>query len=498
MENNPLSYKTIQQSRQAFRQVSREGFNMYDEPGTYWFKPIFYFYRSTELSEEAFIGTEGLLHPSWLEANTEKYAKDNEGGDKPRTEKHEDLNFASSAYNYLMRNDDEYRARLLKRFIELLSNISTKSPWYFKAVSGLDKAIDHSEEYKSGKFVSDERRQISFTMMEDAVDDRIGTLLDLYRSICYSWKSKREIVPANLRKFDMGIFIFGDMIQNNASDVRFDQIKRGERRNYEPNDDRYYLASGVHLDIPTTMDGKDRELAHQNAIYLEFQNCEINLSSTKIGDSMDNAEGTPHAYTLTIDYDECYVNRVNTAIKAIIGDAIVSDIVHLDDVGVIGDVQDDEKSSLGRSRSESHEDDRDLDSKTSINDRYRRNLGDQVSNALSTAASNTILNAASYAEGAIDRYLIQPATKFLLGNLHKGSLLTGAQMLINGNVAGVVREVQTAIGPESSQGASGRLYEKIEGTQQPLTVHKLFETPSKPNKPITLGKLHDKNVTRNL
>lgn len=498
MENNPLSYKTIQQTRQAFRQVSQEGFNMYDEPGTYWFKPIFYFYRSTELSEETFIGTEGLLHPSWLEANTEVYAKDKRG-DKPRTEKHEDLNFASSAYNYLMRNDDEYRAHLLKRFIELLSNISTKSPWYFKAVSGLDKAIDHSEEYKSGKFVSDERRQITFTMMEDAVDDRIGTLLDLYRSICYSWKTKREVIPANLRKFDMGIFIFGDMIQNNASDVRFDQIKNGKQRTYEPDDDRYYLANGVHLDIPTAMDGKDRELAHQNTLYLEFQNCEINLNSTKIGDSMDNAEGTSHTYTLTIDYDECYVNRVNTAIKAIIGDAIVSDLYHLDDVGVIGDVQDDEKSSLGRNRSDSpYEDNRDLDSKTSINSRYKRNLGDQVSNTLSTVTSNTILNTASYGVGAVKDYAIQPATKFLLGNLHKGSLLTGTQMLLNGNVAGVVREVQIALSPGSSQGASGRLYEKVEHTQQPLTVHKLFETSNTPNKPITLGKLHDKNVTRNL
>lgn len=498
MENNPLSYKTIQQSRQAFRQVSREGFNMYDEPGTYWFKPIFYFYRSTELSEEAFIGTEGLLHPSWLEANTEVYAKDNRG-DKPRIEKHEDLNFASSAYNYLMRNDDEYRARLLKRFIELLSNISTKSPWYFKAVSGLDKAIDHSEEYKSGKFVGDERRQIAFTMMDDAVDDRIGTLLDLYRSICYSWKTKREVVPANLRKFDMGIFIFGDMIQNNTSDIRFDQIKNGKPRNYEPDDDLYFLASGVHLDIPTAMDGKDRELAHQNTLYLEFQNCEINLSSTKIGDSMDNAEGTSHAYTLTIDYDECYVNRVNTAIKAIIGDAIISDLYHLDNVGVIGDVQDDEKSSLGRNHSDNtHVDDRKLDSKTSINDRYRHNLSDQVSNTLSTVTSNTVLNAASYGEGYISRYAIQPATKFLLGNLHSGSLLTGTQMLLNGNVEGVVQEVQAFIGSRSSHRASGRLYEKVENAQQPLTVHKLFETPSTPNRTITLGKLHDRNVTRNL
>ena len=71
-------------------------------------------------------------------------------------------------------------------------------------------------------------------------------------------------------------------------------------------------------------------------------------------------------------------------------------------------------------------------------------------------------------------------------------------MLLNGNVAGVVREVQIALSPGSSQGASSRLYEKVEHTQQPLTVHKLFETPNTPNKPITLGKLHDRNVTRNL
>ena len=495
-DNNlsPLSYKSIQQSRQAFRQVARDGFNAYDEPGTYWFKPIFYFYRSLGQAEDSVIGTEGLLHPSWM-AGKEIYAKDN-NAQEIRKIKHEDLNFASSAYNYLLRNDDLFRAKLLQRFIELLSNISSQSPWYFKAVSGLDNAVDHSEAFKTGKFVNDDRRQISFTMMEDAVDDRIGTLLDLYKTACYSWKTKREIVPSNLRKFDMGIYIFGDMIQNNQSDLIFKYLGTGNdnkynNNSYKPDDDRYIAEVG-----------SDSASSMQNNVYLEFTNCEINLSSTKMGDVMDNSEGAQHVYTLVIDYDDCFVDRVNTSIKATIGDTILSDVYSMNQevekVG-FGDVMDDPKYALGRARSDSGDYTHELDLESqNINRRQRSRLGDQISNTIAAAPGKIVGNAVGYAVGAVKQYAITPAASFLYGNLYHGSLVSGAQLLLSGNVRGVNALVDFAKDGGSRSTFTSGLYEKHEAVDQPTDLGKLSETPTKPSVPANLGNLYGKNVMRNL
>lgn len=490
IDNNisPLSYKSIQQSRQAFRQVSRDGFNAYDEPGTFWFKPIFYFYRSLGASEDNVIGSEGLLHPSWL-VDKEVYAKDNSKQEIRKT-KHEDLNFTSSAYNYLLRNDDLFRAKLLQRFIELLSNISSQSPWYFKAVGGLDNAVDHSEAFKSGKFANEDRRQITFTMMEDAVDDRIGTLLDLYKTICYSWRSKREIVPSNLRKFDMGLYIFGDMIQNNQSDLIFKYLKGDKYTSnaYEPGEDRY---------IVNLTEGKKSSM--QNNVYLEFTNCEINLSSAKMGDTMDNSEGAQHVYTLVIDYDDCYVDRVNTSIKATIGDSILSDIFSMEGFvknNGLGDVMSDSKYAIGRSRSDTdytHA----LDVDASNINKYKSRLGDQISNTIASAPGKVIGNAIGYGVGAV-KQAVTPGLSFLLGNLYHGSLVSGAQLLMSGNVRGVNAFADMGKKQSDNKTPEGRLYEKPEPVEQPTDLSKLSEKPIKKSTPTNLGSLYSKNVMRNL
>lgn len=325
---NPFSYKYIQNSIRNFRSLRGDNFNWYDEPGTYWFKPIFYFYRSTVDSEASDINNEGLLHPSWLKNSTgDGYISDFPQGRSDEQRKAIlEKKFVSSAYNYLMRNDEEGRAELLKQFITLLSNIVSRSPWYFQEVAGLDTAIDHAEAFKDGKFVSDDRKQITFTLLPDAIDDRIGTLIDLYRSICYSWKEKKEIVPANLRKFDMGLYVHGSMIQNDASDILFSKLALSGGLNlanqlgvgYDPKTE-IVNASGKYY----YRNGQGTGSAHA---YFEFINCEIDLSSTKGGDTISNAEGSERKYTLTISYDDCYINRYNSFIQGAIGDVITTDL----------------------------------------------------------------------------------------------------------------------------------------------------------------------------
>ena len=68
--------------------------------------------------------------------------------------------------------------------------------------------INKKEKWKNEFKFEEDRQKLTIKCLQDAVDDRIGTMLDLYRSIVYSQSMKRYILPGNLRKFDMSIVVF--------------------------------------------------------------------------------------------------------------------------------------------------------------------------------------------------------------------------------------------------------------------------------------------------
>ena len=164
-----FSYENLKNITSNFRKSFRnpdvtDPFKKYDEPGFFFWKPLFYFYNGDD--ENYGLGSSGLLHPSWIDpANTYKEIKDN-SNDNPKialkdvTGIENDVKLTNSAYNYLLRNDELKRAALLKDFIMLLSEISSKTPWYFKEVAGLGDALSRSAFYKSPK-VDEERKKIT-------------------------------------------------------------------------------------------------------------------------------------------------------------------------------------------------------------------------------------------------------------------------------------------------------------------------------------------------
>lgn len=293
-DDNIFSQQTLRNTIYNFRSsgTRHSDFNALDEPGTFFFKPIFYFTGLESQIDDAPGG--GLLYPSW----TKEYMVNNAEEENLHITQdsfYEDAGLENSAYNYLMRNDEEDRAKLIKLFVETLSSICVKSPWYFQSVSGLDTAVE--KKFYIEPKIDETRRQIKFELLPDAYDTRIGTMLDAYRSACFSWQSKREIVPANLRKFDMGLYIYLKPVQSKQGPL-----------------------------IPIGKYDKDINVASHK--YLEFHNCEINTESFKFGDAFSNAEasGTQMKYTLTIDYDECFEDRINDQFVGVIGDCIAHDI----------------------------------------------------------------------------------------------------------------------------------------------------------------------------
>lgn len=262
-----------------FRRVEREGFNTTDVIDVRFFKLLFYFYNDTEDNTQIDWfngGSSGLLAPTWLDNPTGDYYKYN------------------SAWAYLKSNYEEERADALVKFVSLLSQISSESPWYFQSISGIDEALTREK-----WTVNEDRKKISIKCMNDPVDHRIESLLSLYRSIVWSHTRKCEVLPANLRKFDMGMFVFSGLF--NGLIV---------------NDQKGWAPIGK-FDVNT-----DRA----NYKYIEFHNCEINLDSIKSGfGEMSNESGFEQSFTIDIYFDDCYEYEYNPFIMRSFGDFFIWD-----------------------------------------------------------------------------------------------------------------------------------------------------------------------------
>ena len=412
-----FSYEHLKNIRGNFRKILPDHSRKYDEPGFFFWKPLFYFYNG-DVAKNSGLGSAGLLHPSWIES-ADKYSKvtDNSNTDnapslQKNNEVQEDIKKPNSAYNYLLRNDEEKRAQLLKNFVELLSDISTNTPWYFKEVSGLEDALSRNEFFKSPK-VNEERKKIVITCLADSIDTRIGNMLDMYRAACFSWQTKREIVPANLRKFDMGIYIF-----------------------LQPTQMSYH--------------GSIKNVSHK---YLEFHNCEIDIDSCKINDSFSSETSQMIEYKISIYYDNCFDNRYSNNVLGLIGDAICTDMISNDSITTDADSISDfysnnqHKDGTGAKYGEMYNSD------LAKSELYNSNNTSFLSKLTGNIVDATI--------GNVEQALRSGVGNLLWGNLYHGSLARGFQNIMQGRVISGGKEiVQTATNKDTYTGAA----EKALGT----------------------------------
>lgn len=298
---NLLSYSTLLEERKNFRNHSR-----YDEPGLFYFKVLFYFENPDSIngftSNLLGLGSDmGSIYNGYFkpQTHTKSINQGLQEGSEPAAVS------SNTAYNYLLLNGERERAGYLKDFIYLLSEISSETPWYFKSIEGLDSAVERTF-YKEFKF-EDDPKSFTITCLNESVDNRISTLLELYRAACYSQRWKREIVPSNLRKFDMGIYIFQSPI-NGVTYSNIDKSMQG------------YIS-------PESITNK-----FTNCKYIEFHNCEIDQNSIKsCYSTIDNSTGIEIEPKITIMYDDCVVSSYNETLCKSIGDIINLDLYARDD-----------------------------------------------------------------------------------------------------------------------------------------------------------------------
>jgi hypothetical protein len=135
-----------------------------------------------------------------------------------------------SAAGYLMQRGYIKKAKMVDQFVNLLSYIQDKSPWFFQSIEGLDEVLKvdtFSEDF-------DATRGDKFITINtlDSVDLRISALGDLYRKATFDFDYMRELVPKNLRRFNMWIvvtevrnfFKTARLLQNSAALTTIDQF----------------------------------------------------------------------------------------------------------------------------------------------------------------------------------------------------------------------------------------------------------------------------------
>lgn len=293
------SYTDFIKDRINFKRVDTTGPNRFDSPAALYYKIVFYF------SDE-----NGLLGINNVTVNnTDKSVKAAvnvtapfKGGEENQSSAKNNV-FRNTAYNYLLLNDEIERAEYLKRFLILLSDISADSPWYFQEIGGLDTALERKVFSEGELKIEDKPRQITIKCLNDSYDNRIGTLLDLYRAACFSYQNKKEIVPANLRKFNMGILVFNAPIRGKGG-------KSGD-----PNNMILIPDSQVNFYIPSCK-------------LIELRNCEFDYNSARsaFGTLNTTQDAFEPQYTITINFDDCYESRYNEIAQMVVTDFINIDI----------------------------------------------------------------------------------------------------------------------------------------------------------------------------
>lgn len=275
-----MSYARLIRDKNEFRGAGTNhgsDFNIFDTPTLKFFKILFYFHGRSDLESSERMST-GLLVPAWeYNLSDSTYWQ------------------STSAWAYLKMNDENERAEKLQQFISLLSNINSESPWYFSSISGFDSALERKV-VTDGKLDLSEVKRLQIKCLQDAMDDRIGTLLSLYRDVVWSWSMKKEILPVNLRKFDMAVYVI-------------------EAPTWFLHDDE------------DVIDGKS-EFQPSYKMF-EFHNCEFDYNSAKSGYSeISNQTGVQPTYTIDIMYDDCYEISYNSILMRTIGDVIATDTAY--------------------------------------------------------------------------------------------------------------------------------------------------------------------------
>jgi hypothetical protein len=241
---------------------------------------------------------------------------------------------AFKSYNYMKINE---RKLALYKFSSMLFDISIKTPWMIKGISNLQNAMN--------AYTQDFSNEKSFDLLfaNETVDMRLSTLMDLYKFVCYDDINCKEILPENLRKFDMSIIIFHmplKYIQTGISAMKFGKTEKifNTIDNIGNTASKLFgnsKAVNVGVNVVDSICSVAKAFTTKSLLYdyktmntnngdfsntlsfkmFTFQNCEIDTSSFgKYFESVEMKNETPFQFgssALKIKYDRVYYHNMN-------------------------------------------------------------------------------------------------------------------------------------------------------------------------------------------
>jgi hypothetical protein len=194
----------------------------------------------------------------------------------------------NSALAYLNRIGQTGRYNLLNRFINVLSRVNSYTPWIFDSIDGI------SEIYEQPFHEVDLDKQITIHTKE-TIDCKIASLTQMYRHIVYDYDRMVEIVPANLRRFSMSVYLY-------------------DFRNF---DDTSVTATDTLQTI------KNQDIRSLNHMMFDLSMCEFTTKSgSAFVSTVSNVDASePVANQLIIDVKKA---NISSLFKTITGDTTLS------------------------------------------------------------------------------------------------------------------------------------------------------------------------------
>lgn len=312
---NPLSYARMLDDIDKFRnQMSGKTIgSQFEDPCPFYFKVFFYFNNS---QQNGGFGSNLLCLNQLPEIDWNwKLVDGLDGGKGTDSDKREKSHlvgtnveeiwskykqYSNTAMGYLTNNNETTRIEELTTFVNILSNISSQTPWMIQSVEGLKEVLVGYIHPITGFTIPEEPKSIKLKMLHEPYDMRISAMLNAYRNVVVDRVKKLVVLPENLRKFDMGIYIFP------APYYHFNRTDKVAVGGLYPSSNYYNTSS----------------------MYIELHDCEFDiLNGLDEIDSLTINEPKYLEYSLNILVGQAYLTHYNEFMDACMGD-MVNDMFH--------------------------------------------------------------------------------------------------------------------------------------------------------------------------
>ena len=275
----------------------------------------------------------------------------------------------NTAIQYLTRNwyklNDNMGARRksLVKFVRSLSYISSYAPWFFKSVKDVNNALNMNLDNLTAE------KSIEIECSEEATDLRLLTLMDFYKYAAYDAINQKEILPENLRKFDLDIVVFQSPIRYLQTSTR---DLKGRTTLYK------------NLNAANMTDRMSFKL-------FSFQGCEIDYSTlnTMLPQTFSNQAPFQSSPTFKIKYDRVYQHNQNEFAKVLFGDS-----------GFLWSQNEATSPETINAESDDHENKRHKMMQYAIDNKYYYNPASQTYKTLVDASESTISAAMMLIDGS--------------------------------------------------------------------------------------------------